>query len=1178
MRGRPASIAAATLLLCAGGVRAASIVPARNLGELARESTAVVLARPLDSETVTRGGLPFTSIRFSVERVVAGTPAAGDVIVTLVPGGMRDGSGWLVPGSPRFALGKSYLLFLDRAADATWRPRLLAYGVLEEATAADGSALLEPLPEARDLRALPAPDGALPEPIATYHEGALLDHLRDVVTGKTEWNGSAVEAAPAPDSFTAGAQSAPSGCAFMRYPDPTTGTPMRWDVFDSGGSIDIAAAGGGDSELPDGGFSEVQGALGDWMNVPATSLRLGYSGTLDYTLSCTSGQDMPPSGTRVVIFNDPCSDIADLNSCSGVLAFGGPWFSGTHSFDGTTWYTIRSWFAIVNNGVGSCLSPQSYQLMLTHELGHGLGFGHVSDPTAAMYPYCCNAIDQTDVSCAQYLYPVAASLPSQPSGVTASDGAFPDRVRVAWSPSPSASSYELWRGTSEVSASATLLDTTSATTLDDTSAAAGTTYWYWVRAKNDQGVSPFSIPDSGFVQVCGATATPVADFDWSPQGVVVVGGVEQQQPFVNQTVQFHDRSSNAPTSWSWSDFQETPAAHYAVANPTHKFASAGTKTVRLQAANCAGNSPEIAKGVTVYPDVRPVVPAFTVGSDPRVGDKVDFTARSGLEYGDPDTFTWDFGDGTSLVTGQPSVEHVYPCARSYEVRLSAGRTLQGGTASSSVPYSAAVEVAGSPACEPDANMVIPAAAHTGGENSTLWRSDVDFLNLLGQPGGAQVSLFRRDRDNSDAQTKSFAVPPGPFRSLRLTDVLGSEFSADNAALGVQVTSGALRVGSRFYTTSACGTYGMYIPAAGDGEALEPGQTGVLFPLSYSRDSTRGYRTNIGFANATDADVDVVVTLFGDDGGVLGRVPYTLRPFEHHQFTRIHAAVDSPDVAAGYATVEVKTPGGIVHAYAMLIDNVSGDPTFITARPTGVPLAQACASPATLVVPAAAHTAGENGSLWRSDLDFVNLSQQPAQVVLALLLAGQANPQPETRTVTIPAARAVRLPDVLGSLFSASNAALRISLCSDAVQASSRFYNTASPCGGTYGMAVPAAPDAYALHQGQVGVFHLLAYSPDRSHGYRTNVGFANGSGFDVDVRVSLFGDAGELLGSKVYTLRPYEHRQLTRIHATEFAIDHEITDGSATVEILTPLGAVHVYAMVIDNRSGDPMFLPADLE
>ncbi len=84
----------------------------------------------------------------------------------------------------------------------------------------------------------------------------------------------------------------------------------------------------------------------------------------------------------------------------------------TYSFDDQQWHEAVQWFVVVNNGTGDCLSSTTYELMLTHELGHGLGFGHVADSNALMYANCCNPHNSLDNACAQYLYPLAASTPT----------------------------------------------------------------------------------------------------------------------------------------------------------------------------------------------------------------------------------------------------------------------------------------------------------------------------------------------------------------------------------------------------------------------------------------------------------------------------------------------------------------------------------------------------------------------------------------------------------------------------------------------------------------------------------------------------------------------------------------------------------------------------------------------
>ena len=162
---------------------------------------------------------------------------------------------------------------------------------------------------------------------------------------------------------------------FMTY-DDGDGHPIRWRLFDTGGTRSMAADSNGEPSLSGGGFDEVQGALARWNAVSSTSLSVSYGGA----------SASPPSS---------CTDETDITA--NAVVFSDPWVS---------------WFVVVNNGAGDCLSSANYELMLTHEMGHGLGFGHVSDPNALMHANCCHPHNSLDISCTQYLYPAAASTPS----------------------------------------------------------------------------------------------------------------------------------------------------------------------------------------------------------------------------------------------------------------------------------------------------------------------------------------------------------------------------------------------------------------------------------------------------------------------------------------------------------------------------------------------------------------------------------------------------------------------------------------------------------------------------------------------------------------------------------------------------------------------------------------------
>jgi len=88
--------------------------------------------------------------------------------------------------------------------------------------------------------------------------------------------------------------------------------------------------------------------------------------------------------------------------------------------------------------------------------------------------------------------------PSTPTGVSASQGTYTDRVIVSWSASTDATSYTVFRNTVDNSGNASQIGTSTATSYSDTTAVAGTAYYYWVRASNSSGNSGFSASAQGW--------------------------------------------------------------------------------------------------------------------------------------------------------------------------------------------------------------------------------------------------------------------------------------------------------------------------------------------------------------------------------------------------------------------------------------------------------------------------------------------------------------------------------------------------------------------------------------------------------------------------------------------------------------------------------------------------------
>lgn len=282
------------------------------------------------------------------------------------------------------------------------------------------------------------------------------------------------------------------------------------------------------------------------------------------------------------------------------------------------------------------------------------------------------------------------------------------------------------------------------------------------------------------------------------------------------------------------------------------------------------------------------------------------------------TLTFSAAAGTGTVT-TPVAFGDTPVAR--EVSDAAANVLAAAYQGATVTLHAGA------GCSGRYDLIISAAAHS----NSIWQSDVDLLNDGTGDAAVDIALLKQGQANPNPLIHSVEVPPG--QSLRIVDILGAVLPAANAALGIRFCQGEVLANSRFYNIGkGAGTFGMWVPGIPESAAITPGVRGTFHLLTYSTANTSGFRVNIGVANAQATSAAVVIRLFGDDGLQIGQaVTRTLRAFEQVQYTRIHQTVGSGSVEHGWATVEVTTPGAKVHAYAMLIDNKSGDPIYMPAE-------------------------------------------------------------------------------------------------------------------------------------------------------------------------------------------------------------------------------------------------------
>jgi hypothetical protein len=111
-----------------------------------------------------------------------------------------------------------------------------------------------------------------------------------------------------------------------------------------------------------------------------------------------------------------------------------------------------------------------------------------------------------------------------PTGVLASDGLYPDQIHLTWDAVVEATSYEVWRSTTNSPDSASLIATVDSSPYEDTAVTPEQIYYYWVKAKRSTVTSDFSLAAAGWRELevpIGVLASDGAYFDriritWSP--------------------------------------------------------------------------------------------------------------------------------------------------------------------------------------------------------------------------------------------------------------------------------------------------------------------------------------------------------------------------------------------------------------------------------------------------------------------------------------------------------------------------------------------------------------------------------------------------------------------------------------------------------------------------------------
>ncbi|HEX6903193.1 MAG TPA: PKD domain-containing protein [Thermoanaerobaculia bacterium] len=409
---------------------------------------------------------------------------------------------------------------------------------------------------------------------------------------------------------------------------------------------------------------------------------------------------------------------------------------------------------------------------------------------------------------------------------------------------------------------------------------------------------------------------PAADFTWSPTEV-----------YPGTPVTFTDRSSGAPTQWTWTFQDGSPASSFNQ-NPQVAFATAGTKVVSLTPGNGAGPGTPVAKNITVL-DPAPQIGAVTVSpAAPLVCQAVSLGA-TGATGQAPLGYSWVVkSDATNLPvpvnnasTSTPTLNTVGLQSGSYTATLTLSNGVGSASKSTTFNLAALTPLAFSGANGAPENDAFTAGTvkfHARSVGATEW--NWDFGDGQGFRGWSDAT------SNADP-TVSYLTPGTKTVQVKIRNCVQAEIAS--ATLQINVTQ-TTPLQASFQATLFC-QFGQCFGTAGEPITFTDSSTGAeLYDYDWNHTGQSAANCNFTDANHTSA----VATHTYSTPGVFSPC-LRVRRGASEQSVTVHGAINVGSAGGGPGptnpSISVSGPsaGNLNQSYTF-----SATPSNCTANSTG----------------------------------------------------------------------------------------------------------------------------------------------------------------------------------------------------------------------------------------------------
>ncbi|MGA7615700.1 MAG: hypothetical protein WBX15_11040 [Thermoanaerobaculia bacterium] len=220
------------------------------------------------------------------------------------------------------------------------------------------------------------------------------------------------------------------------------------------------------------------------------------------------------------------------------------------------------------------------------------------------------------------------------------------------------------------------------------------------------------------------------------------------------------------------------------------------------------------------------------------------------------------------------------------------------------------------------DFVIPAAGTGAGAGGSRWQSEITLHNV--SPSPIELTMTLHD-GNGAGPAVTRTLPANA--TVSYPDIFKNTFNRDSGtgAIAIDLADDSvvrkIAIASRTFNKSGDGEYGQDIPAVIVNEALLPGSTGVLVAPS----DVVNFRYNFGIFAL--AESDVIWKVVRKDGKIVSQVAGHYNAGVQVQYNGgVQNFLGQPP--EDNDTIRVYVQSGSVMIYGSIVDQRTGDPTYV----------------------------------------------------------------------------------------------------------------------------------------------------------------------------------------------------------------------------------------------------------